>query len=74
MLDGFQNNLSWEVHYEMTPIFSSQISLSSSFESGNSAYRSYDLDKILSSNERKNKILSKPRSSEMFNSSLRIAI
>ena len=56
MLDGFQNNLSWEAHYEMTPIFSSQKSLSSSFESGNSAYRSYDLDKILSSNEGKNKI------------------
>ena len=55
MLDGFQNNLSWEVHYEMNPIFSSQTSLSSSFESGNSAYRAYDVDKILSGSERKNK-------------------
>ena len=55
MLDGFQNNRSWEVHYEMNPIFSSQTSLSSSFESGNSAYRAYDVDKILSGSERKNK-------------------
>ena len=55
MLDGFKNNLSWEVHYEMTPIFSSRNLISSSFETGKSAYRTYDLDKILSSNENKNK-------------------
>ena len=55
MLDGFKNNLSWEVHYEMTPIFSSRNLVSSSFETGNSAYRTYDLDKILSSNKSKNK-------------------
>ena len=57
MLDGFQNNLTWEVHYELTPILNSQKSLSSSFESRNSAYRAYDLNKTLSSNEGKNKIL-----------------
>ena len=55
MLDGFKNNLSWEVHYEMTPIFSSRTLISSYFESGSSAYRAYDLDKILSNNESKNK-------------------
>ena len=41
MLDGFKNNLSWEVHYEMTPIFSSRTFISSYFESGNSASVSY---------------------------------
>ena len=51
MLDGFKNNLSWEVHYEMTPIFSSRTLISSYFESGSSAYRAYDLDKILSNYE-----------------------
>ena len=62
MLDGFKNNLSWEVHYEMTPIFSSRNLISSSFETGKSAYRTYDLDKILSSNESKNKTYQIPHS------------
>ena len=57
MLDGFQNNLTWEVHYEMTPILNSQISLSSSFESRNFSYRAYDLDTRLFQATKKNKIL-----------------
>ena len=57
MLDGFQNNLTWEVHYELTPILNSQISLSSSFESRNFSYRAYDLNETLSTRKRKNKIL-----------------
>jgi len=57
MLDVFQNNHSWQMHYELTPILSSQTSLTSSFESRNFSYRAFDLDETLSSKQRKNKIL-----------------
>ncbi|MBA58650.1 MAG: hypothetical protein CMQ40_05695 [Gammaproteobacteria bacterium] len=55
MVDGFGSNLSWQIHYEISPVFTSRSSLSQTFQAQEATYRAYDLDQTISAKSRKNK-------------------